>query len=81
VAHITRRRTHPEGYLAGRAGVGPISSRMLRGRRVAVLLFLAGAAYLVAALLNEPWQPLSFIAAGALMFGGLLHYWRSRDNR
>jgi hypothetical protein len=51
---------------------------MLRGRRAAILLLLAGAAFLVAALLNEPWQPLSFIAAGALMFAGLLRFWRSR---
>jgi Flp pilus assembly protein TadB len=54
---------------------------MLRGRRVAILLLLAGFAFLVAAVLNEPWQPLSFIAAGALMFAGVLRFLRSRRTK
>jgi hypothetical protein len=39
---------------------------MVRGRKAGILLVLAGVSFLVAALLNDPHQPLSFVAAGAL---------------
>jgi hypothetical protein len=51
---------------------------MVRDRNAGFLLVLAGAAFLVAALLNDPRQPLSFVAAGALLFAGILRLWRSR---
>jgi uncharacterized membrane protein len=51
---------------------------MVRGRKAGILLVLAGFAFLAAALFNDPRQPLSFIAAGALLFAGIVHFWRSR---
>ncbi len=51
---------------------------MVRGRKTGILLVVAGVAFLVAALVNDPRQPLSFVAAGALMFAGMLRLWRSR---
>ena len=51
---------------------------MDRDRKAGLLLLLAAAAFLVGALLNDPRQPLSFIAAAALLFAGILRFRRSR---
>jgi len=51
---------------------------MQRDRKAGLLLLLAGVAFLVGALLNDPRQPLSFVAAGALLFAGILYLRRSR---
>jgi hypothetical protein len=51
---------------------------MVHDRKAGILLVLAGVAFLVAALLNDPPQPLTFVAAGALLFAGILRLWRSR---
>jgi hypothetical protein len=50
---------------------------MLRSRKAGLLLLVAGFAFLFAALVNDPRQPLSFVAAGALMLAGILRLKRS----
>jgi hypothetical protein len=51
---------------------------MVRDHKAGILLLAAGIAFLAAALLNDPRQPLSFVAAGALMLAGFVRLWRSR---
>jgi Flp pilus assembly protein TadB len=51
---------------------------MDRDRKAGVLLLIAAAAFLVSALLSEPRQPLSFVAAAALLLAGILRFRRSR---
>jgi len=51
---------------------------MVYDRKAGILLVVAGAAFLLAALLNDPRQPLTFVAAGALIFAGILRLRRSR---
>jgi len=51
---------------------------MASEREAGILLVVAGAAFLLAALLNDPRQPLTFVAAGALLFAGILRLRRSR---
>ena len=51
---------------------------MNRDRKAGTLLVVAGAAFLVGALLNDPRQPLTFVAAAALLFAGILRFRRSR---
>jgi hypothetical protein len=49
-----------------------------RDRKAGILLVLAAGAFLVGALLNDPHQPLTFVAAAALLFAGILRFRRSR---
>jgi hypothetical protein len=51
---------------------------MDRDRKVGILLLLAAAAFLVGALVNDPRQPLTFVAAAALLFAGIHRLRRSR---
>ena len=51
---------------------------MDRDRKAGILLVIAAAAFLVGALLNDPRQPLSFVAAAALLLAGVLRLRRSR---
>jgi hypothetical protein len=54
---------------------------MDRDRKVGVLLLIAAAAFLVGALLSDPRQPLSFVAAGAMLLAAILRLSKSRRMR
>jgi hypothetical protein len=51
---------------------------MTQYRTAGILLLVAGAAFLVAGLLEQQRSPLRFIAAGALMLAGILRLMRAR---
>jgi hypothetical protein len=51
---------------------------MNRDRKAGILLIIAASAFLIGALVSDPRQPLSFVAAGALLVAGILRLKRSR---
>ena len=51
---------------------------MDRDRKAGILLIVAASAFLIGALINDPRQPLSFVAAGTLLVAGILRLRRSR---
>jgi hypothetical protein len=51
---------------------------MDRNQKADILLVLAALAFLAGALLSDPRQPLTFVAAAALLFAGILRFRRSR---
>jgi hypothetical protein len=55
-----------------------IERPMDRDRKAGILLVLAAGAFLVGALVNDPRQPLTFVAAAALLVAGILRLRRSR---
>lgn len=60
----------------------PVRAGSLRGmdrnQKAGFLLVLAALSFLAGALLSDPRQPLSFIAAAALLLAGLLRFRRSK---
>jgi hypothetical protein len=51
---------------------------MYRSRKAAILLLLAGAAFLLSAFLDDPRRPLGLVAGGLLLLVGILRFARSR---
>jgi hypothetical protein len=51
---------------------------MDRNRKAGVLMLIAAAAFLIGGLLNDAHQPLTFVAAGAMLLAAVHRLWRSR---